>query len=151
MNCGALNCERGNGCCRVTNNVAYCEVSSICKDDPIWQAIVIPAVIFLLAVILIIVTWCKLKDANKQTMKVRNFAHQEMYLCFYLVVWTPNFQVPGCPPSPAWSDPFIFNPATPTITTPNSHSHHLVTFSFNFIHSNPSVSPQYFVFELILI
>jgi|JI6StandDraft_1071083.scaffolds.fasta_scaffold307212_1 uncharacterized membrane protein len=62
MNCAALDCERGNGCCRVTAGVAYCEVSSICKDDPIWQSVVIPAVLFLLAVILIIIAVVKLKN-----------------------------------------------------------------------------------------
>ncbi len=76
MNCEALNCERGNSCCQITNGIAYCEISSICKTDPIWEAIVIPAVIVLLAVILIIITIYKLRNFQKSTMKVSNFARQ---------------------------------------------------------------------------
>lgn len=54
MGCGS--------CCIRNAQGEFCEVASICKNDPIWQAIVIPAVIFLLAVILIIIAIIKLRN-----------------------------------------------------------------------------------------
>ena len=74
--CAALNCGRDNGCCETYNGVSYCLVESQCKTDPLWQAIVIPAVLFAFAVILIILVIVKLKNASKTSMKVNNFAQQ---------------------------------------------------------------------------
>ena len=53
--CAQLNCERDNQCC-LTIDTAHgpynaCAVSSRCHDDPVWMSIVLPAVLFLLALI----------------------------------------------------------------------------------------------------
>ena len=73
-NCTALSCGRNNDCCQETNGTAYCLVESQCKADPRWQAIVIPAVLLLFAVILIIMVAFKLCRGTKTKMKVNNFA-----------------------------------------------------------------------------
>jgi hypothetical protein len=78
--CDILNCYGDNSCCEYLNGQPYCSVSSQCKDDPVWQAIVIPAVLFLLSVCLIIVVIYKLKTKRFSNMQVSNFARQEMYL-----------------------------------------------------------------------
>ena len=74
--CLELNCERDNKCCLNINGYNACAVSSRCHDDPIWMSIVLPAVLFLLALILLIIACYKICNARKETMKVRNFARK---------------------------------------------------------------------------
>lgn len=54
-------------------------MSSQCRRDPLWEAIVVPAVLFLLAVCLLIVVIYKIKTKRFSNMQVSNFARQEMY------------------------------------------------------------------------
>jgi multisubunit Na+/H+ antiporter MnhC subunit len=80
--CDDLNCYASKTCCEYMNGQPYCQVASQCRSDPVWQAIVIPAVLFLLAVCLIIVVVYKLRTKRFSSMQVKNFARQEMYLFF---------------------------------------------------------------------
>jgi multisubunit Na+/H+ antiporter MnhC subunit len=77
--CDALNCYATNSCCDYAGGQPYCYVASQCKDDPLWQAIVIPAVLFALAVCLIVVVVYKIRTKRFSSMQVSNFAKQEMY------------------------------------------------------------------------
>jgi hypothetical protein len=76
--CKDLDCYLSNSCCDYINNQPYCYVASQCKNDPVWQAAVIPAVLFFLAVCLIIVVIYKLRTKRYSSMQVTNFARQEM-------------------------------------------------------------------------
>ena len=58
--------------------VFYCLHSSECRDDPIWQAIVIPAVLFLIGLILLIIFLCIICRKKEEPMKITNFAAHEM-------------------------------------------------------------------------
>lgn len=76
--CSQLNCYGygSNSCCREERGQAYCLVSSQCRDNPVWQAAVIPGVLFLLAVILAIIVCYKLRTKRVNPMQIANFAKQ---------------------------------------------------------------------------
>jgi len=74
--CDALNCYGDNSCCEYFNGQPYCLVASQCKLNPLWESIVIPAVLFLLAVILALIVCYKLQQKTKSPMQVTNFARQ---------------------------------------------------------------------------
>ena len=78
VTCDDLNCYANNSCCDYIDGQPYCKVASQCNNDPVWQAAVIPAVLFLLAVCLIIIVVYKLKTRRFSSMQVTNFARQEM-------------------------------------------------------------------------
>ena len=76
--CASLNCYGTDTCCVVSNGQPYCQVSSQCRDNPIWESVVIPATIFLLALCILIVVVYKLCKKSHSYMQVSNFAKQEV-------------------------------------------------------------------------
>lgn len=75
----SLNCYGSTECCRISSQgIQYCLVESQCMSDPKWEVIVIPAVIFLFALVVLAVIIYKCCTAQKRPMQVTNFAQQEM-------------------------------------------------------------------------
>ena len=98
----------GCPCCGGQGATSFCKVSSICKDDPLLQTILIPAIIALILIILLLIVCCKLRNQNQQTMKVKNFARQEMYVFRHSDVSNPSIPSGGCQPLPVSSDGLSF-------------------------------------------
>jgi hypothetical protein len=100
--CDSLGCKEG--CCDYYNGKPYCLISSQCKSNPLWESIVIPAVLFALAVVLILVVCYKLRTKGKAPMQVTNFARQEMYFVFYAAASNLNCPMEDFRRSPPFID-----------------------------------------------
>lgn len=114
--CDSLGCKEG--CCDYYEGKAYCLVSSQCKSNPLWESIVIPAVLFALAVFLILVVCYKLRTKGKAPMQVTNFARQEMYLVPYPAASNLNCPMEDSRRSPPFIDRIASSACTHPLATP---------------------------------
>lgn len=77
MECTENSCEGGLRCCVNIDYYPgfYCKIVSQCEQEPVWQVIVIPALLSFLALALSIMICLKLRGKKRERRDVTSYAH----------------------------------------------------------------------------